>query len=125
MSRTIRSSALAAVFVLATPFAALQSQVAAPSTHAAARVTAAPRSAAVAPAPVAARRTTATEDVRAMREAAAQRVRAQAGGSRQGRNLMIIGGAAFIAGAVIGGDAGTIVMLGGAGVGLYGLYLYL
>ena len=39
--------------------------------------------------------------------------------------LMIVGGAAFVAGALIGGDAGTIVMVGGAGVGLYGLYLYL
>ena len=39
--------------------------------------------------------------------------------------LMIVGGAAFVAGALIGGDAGTIVMVGGAAVGLYGLYLYL
>ena len=39
--------------------------------------------------------------------------------------LMIVGGAAFLAGAIIGGDAGTIIMVGGAGVGLYGLYLYL
>ena len=39
--------------------------------------------------------------------------------------LMIVGGAAFLAGAVIGGDSGTIIMIGGAAVGLYGLYLYL
>jgi hypothetical protein len=39
--------------------------------------------------------------------------------------LMIVGGAAFLAGAIIGGDAGTIIMVGGAGIGLYGLYLYL
>ena len=39
--------------------------------------------------------------------------------------LMIVGGAALVIGAVIGDDAGTIVMLGGAGVGLYGLYLFL
>ena len=43
----------------------------------------------------------------------------------RGQTLMIIGGAALLTGAIIGGDAGTIVMLGGAGVGLYGLYLYL
>lgn len=43
----------------------------------------------------------------------------------RGQALMIIGGAALLTGAIIGGDAGTIVMLGGAGVGLYGLYLYL
>jgi len=47
---------------------------------------------------------------------------------KRGKNsvaLMIVGGAALIVGAVIGDDAGTIVMLGGAGIGLYGLYLFL
>jgi len=39
--------------------------------------------------------------------------------------MMIVGGAALVIGAVIGDDAGTIVMLGGAGIGLYGLYLFL
>lgn len=39
--------------------------------------------------------------------------------------LMAVGGAALVIGAVIGNDAGTIVMLGGAAVGLYGLYLFL
>ena len=39
--------------------------------------------------------------------------------------MMIVGGAALVVGAVIGNDAGTIVMLGGAGIGLYGLYLFL
>lgn len=46
-------------------------------------------------------------------------------GTTDATALMIVGGAAFLAGAVIGGDAGTIIMIGGAGVGLYGLYLYL
>jgi hypothetical protein len=39
--------------------------------------------------------------------------------------LMIVGGATLLAGAIIGGDAGTIMMVGGAGIGIYGLYLYL
>jgi hypothetical protein len=43
----------------------------------------------------------------------------------QATALMIVGGAAFLAGAIISGDAGTIIMVGGAAVGLYGLYLYL
>lgn len=43
----------------------------------------------------------------------------------QATALMIVGGAAFLAGALISGDAGTIIMVGGAAVGLYGLYLYL
>lgn len=38
---------------------------------------------------------------------------------------MIVGGAILLAGAIIGGDAGTIIMIGGAGIGIYGLYLYL
>ena len=43
----------------------------------------------------------------------------------QSRALMIVGGAALIAGAIIGGDPGTIIMVGGAVIGLYGLYQYL
>lgn len=43
----------------------------------------------------------------------------------RGRNLMIIGGAAILGGAIVGGDAGNLVALGGLGVGLYGLYIYL
>jgi hypothetical protein len=39
--------------------------------------------------------------------------------------LMIVGGAALVLGAVIGGDEGTIIMIGGGGVGLLGLYRYL
>jgi hypothetical protein len=39
--------------------------------------------------------------------------------------FMAVGGAALIVGAVIGDDAGTFVMLGGAVIGLYGLYLFL
>ena len=45
--------------------------------------------------------------------------------SRNSVALMIVGGAALVIGAVIGNDAGTFVMLGGAGIGLYGLYLFL
>lgn len=39
--------------------------------------------------------------------------------------LMIVGGAMLLVGAVIGGDEGTIVMLGGGGLGLLGLWTYL
>lgn len=38
---------------------------------------------------------------------------------------MAVGGAALLVGALIGGDAGTVVMAGGAVVGLYGLWQYL
>jgi hypothetical protein len=43
----------------------------------------------------------------------------------QSKALMIVGGAALITGAIIGGDVGTIFMVGGAVMGLYGLYQYL
>lgn len=43
----------------------------------------------------------------------------------QSQALMIVGGAALIVGAIIGDDPGTIIMVGGAIVGLYGLYQYL
>ena len=43
----------------------------------------------------------------------------------QARALMVVGAAALITGAIIGGEPGTIIMVGGAVVGLYGLYQYL
>ncbi len=39
--------------------------------------------------------------------------------------LMIVGGAAIVLGAVIGGAAGTLFMVGGAVAALIGLYQYL
>ena len=42
----------------------------------------------------------------------------------QGKTLMIVGGAAIVAGILVGGDGGTVLILGGVGVGAYGLYLY-
>jgi len=39
--------------------------------------------------------------------------------------LMVVGGAALLAGLIIGGDVGTVFAVGGAIIGLYGLYRYL
>lgn len=39
--------------------------------------------------------------------------------------MMIAGGAAVIVGLVIGDDVGTLIAVGGAVIGLYGLYMYL
>lgn len=36
--------------------------------------------------------------------------------------LVIVGAAAIVVGAVVGDDAGTVLMLGGAGIGLFGLW---
>ena len=41
-----------------------------------------------------------------------------------GATLMIIGGAATVAGILIGGSGGFVLVLGGIGVGAYGFYLY-
>lgn len=41
-----------------------------------------------------------------------------------GTGLMIAGAALFIAGLIVGGDAGTLVAVTGAAIGAYGLYQY-
>jgi hypothetical protein len=39
--------------------------------------------------------------------------------------LMVVGGAAVLTGLIIGDNAGTVIAVGGAVMGLYGLYEYL
>ncbi|MFL5464074.1 MAG: hypothetical protein ACJ78R_00155 [Gemmatimonadaceae bacterium] len=39
--------------------------------------------------------------------------------------LMVVGVGAMIVGAIVGDTAGTIILIGGAGMALYGLYHYL
>ena len=41
-----------------------------------------------------------------------------------GATLMIIGGAAIVAGILVGDSGGTVLILGGIGLGAYGFYLY-
>jgi len=62
-----------------------------------------------------------TEDVSAQEAAD----RAARGGLGTGGALMIVGGAAFITGLIIGGGAGTALAVGGVLVAAYGLYIYL
>jgi hypothetical protein len=45
-------------------------------------------------------------------------------GRREGRAFALVGGAAVIAGILIGDDAGTVIAIGGAAIGLYGLYIW-
>jgi hypothetical protein len=61
------------------------------------------------------------------RPAAESRSTAAAAGryTDQGTRLMIVGGAAILTGLVIGGDAGHAISIGGAVIGLIGLYQYL
>lgn len=44
--------------------------------------------------------------------------------NRRGVPFMVTGGVLFLAGAIIGNDGGTILMIGGAVVGAYGTYVY-
>ena len=46
-------------------------------------------------------------------------------GSGQPVALMVVGGAALLTGLIISGDAGTVIAVSGALVGLYGLYQFL
>lgn len=50
---------------------------------------------------------------------------ASGAGLNQSQALMIVGGAAILVGAIVGDTAGDVFMVGGAVVGLYGLYKYL
>jgi|SRR5579862_767290 len=50
---------------------------------------------------------------------------AHGAGLGTGGALMIVGGAAFITGLIIGGGAGTALAVGGVLVAAYGLYLFL
>jgi len=50
---------------------------------------------------------------------------ASSAGLSQPQALMIVGGAAILVGAIVGDTAGDVFMVGGAIVGLYGLYKYL
>jgi hypothetical protein len=42
-----------------------------------------------------------------------------------GATLMIIGGAGVVAGILVGGSGGALLILGGVGLGAYGFYLYM
>jgi hypothetical protein len=44
--------------------------------------------------------------------------------NRRGVPFMVAGGVLFLAGAIAGGDGGAILMIGGAGVGAYGAFVY-
>ena len=49
------------------------------------------------------------------------------GGMSRDKNVrwMIVGGAILVVGSIIGGDVGTVLMIGGAVIGFTGLYRYL
>lgn len=58
-------------------------------------------------------------------EAPVAAAQARRGGYGQPVALMVVGGAAVLTGLIIGGGAGSAIAVGGAIVGLVGLYQYL
>ena len=139
MTRLPRLWAAAALFTVAAPLSARAQSASAPAATdvAAAPVAPAPASEAQ-PVPAGPTLASAAVALRAPAERPIVVVRSpeaeaavpnalamQRATNRNATTLMIVGGAAFIAGAIIGDTPGTIIMVGGAGIGLYGLYLYL
>jgi hypothetical protein len=45
-------------------------------------------------------------------------------GPRDGKAAAIVGAALVVTGLVVGGDTGTLITIGGAGLGLFGLYIW-
>ena len=45
-------------------------------------------------------------------------------GPREGKAAAIVGAAVVVIGLVVGGDTGTLIAIGGAGLGLFGLYIW-
>ncbi len=66
-----------------------------------------------------------TVGVRQVATASAEAPRVQQSSNSRNVTWMIVGGAALVVGSVVGGDAGTIIMVTGAVIGLVGLFRYL
>jgi hypothetical protein len=45
-------------------------------------------------------------------------------GPTEGKAAMIVGGAVVVIGAVVGGDGGTLLVISGVGLSLFGLYVW-
>lgn len=65
------------------------------------------------------RRAPATESARVAAHTAQRPTRSQS------RALALVGAAAFVTGVILGDDIGTLFMVAGAGVGLFGLYYWM
>lgn len=111
MIRRILSSALVAIALIAAP-ARAQAQ-AAPASSVSSVSVAGPSAS--------------SAQVAARAQSSATPLRAAEVHAGMGRNvaLMVVGAAGILAGAVVGGDSGHVIMIGGAVIGLIGLYQFL
>ena len=123
MIRFARLAAAAVLVASAAPAAHAQGVVGAPpaATPSAATHSAATRGPTFQAATVGVRAT----DAQTLRLAATAPAFQQNRSNRNSLSLMIVGATALLVGAVIGDDAGTIIMVGGAVIGLWGLYNFL
>lgn len=108
-----------AVAVLATPFAASGQSTPAPTPANAAAPDSTPVGPAISSASVAYHPAASADSL------VLEPQRRTSQGFGQAQAMMIAGGAAVIVGLVIGDDVGTLIAVGGAVIGLYGLYMYL
>lgn len=120
----------AAAVLAAAPLAAQEAQNAAatpPAPHPAPAAVTAPTPAESRFAPYAATRQGAVDRVNGENAVATAPMATSAMRSptRHNKAMMIVGGAGLLLGAVIGGDAGTIIMIGSGVIGLIGLFQYL
>lgn len=85
----------------------------------------APRAAGVTRAPLATQPRGVAMSRHAVTDSMTPPVPAPANNNQGNTALMLVGAGTMIVGAVVGGDAGTIILLGGAALGIFGLYRYL
>jgi hypothetical protein len=119
--RRLSLAALTAVGVLALPAGAQQTLSSSDPAVGTSRSQAAPAGPTVERGAVGARPLSQSHASLDAAEAAVQ----QRLGLGQARALMIVGFSAVVIGLIIGDDAGALVAIGGAAIGLYGLYHYL
>jgi len=70
-------------------------------------------------------RATAPSESRQVVAAAAVSRAVESSGNSRNMAMMLVGGAGLVVGALVGGNAGTVIMVGGGVVGLLGLWNYL
>jgi hypothetical protein len=114
LRRSWSGAAGAVIVTLAVPhLAAAQAPAPSPAAAAAPTTSLAPTLAAIHPS------FSAEDHAPLMADASAARM-----SSNEGKATAIVGAAVVVLGLVVGGDTGTVIAIGGAGLGLFGLYIW-
>lgn len=120
MHARFRLALLALGAVVCFPVAPARAQSLLSTSSAPAALAAAPQAGALGPS-----RASLSVGVRLRVDSATAAPAARGAGVGHSEALMIVGGAAILVGAIIGDSPGQVIMIGGAVVGLYGLYQFL